>query len=142
PLPEREGAAAAQAALDGVVVGLRVHPAGLAVQGGFDGAPRPAWLFTAGEALEAGSAAPAFIGVVWIDGESGAPLDVIVGVDDPAAVCHLNLRRAARDTLFSPPFLLLLGYTGIGIVYLAARRLRRRRRRLRFAGNDALKRTA
>ncbi|MBL8132435.1 MAG: hypothetical protein JNL42_11305 [Anaerolineae bacterium] len=142
PLPEGEGAAAAQAALDGVVAGLRVHPSGLAAQGVFDGAARPAWLFTAGETLQDGSAAPAFVGIIWIDGESGAPLDVIVGVEDPAAVCALNLRRAARDTLFSPPFLLLSGYTGICIVYLAARWLLRRGRRPRFVGKDALERTA
>ncbi|MBK8024187.1 MAG: hypothetical protein IPK19_22825 [Chloroflexi bacterium] len=132
--PQAEAASAAQIALDAAVDGLTVHPAGLAVQAIFERATRPAWLFTASPselpgAAPANPAQPGFVAVVWIDGQTGEALDVVVGLEDPAARCDLNLRSALRETVLSPPFLLLIGYTGTLMIALLVRAILRRRRR-------------
>lgn len=84
----------------------------LAVRATLDGASRPAWLVTArGETT---GIAP--VAVVYLDADTLAVLDVSVGFDDPAASCDFNLRRAVRDAVLSPPFLLIAGYSVLLVV--------------------------
>lgn len=118
-------------------VGAAVDAAGwvygspIAVQATFDGVKRAAWLVTA--RVESESIAPAAL--VYVDGETGQVLSLAVGLDDPAARCDFNYRRAIRDAVLSPPFLLLVGYTGLLIILgLAFGVMRWRERRAKRKG--------
>jgi len=90
----------------------------IAVTGMFPGSPdaqRQAWLF-----IGIGTTTPVMsirpVGLVYIDGIDWTTLDAVVGLDDPAARCDFNLRRALRTTLLAPPTLLLGITFGIGIL--------------------------
>lgn len=114
---------AAKSALDAAVSGINwVYSNLFVVRATFGGEARSAWLMAArGESI---GIAP--VAVVYLDADSLAVLDVAVGFDDPAASCDFNLRRAVRDAVLSPPFVILAGYTAllvvVGVGWLIIRR--------------------
>jgi hypothetical protein len=104
----RATADAALAALSGGA--LTVMGDGVAIRGEFAAGPRDAWLFT-GTAREG-----RLVGLVMLDAADGALLWRSAGVDDPAARCAFNLRRALRDLASSASGTAALTYGALSLI--------------------------
>lgn len=93
---------------------------------------RDAWLIVARQDAPPEQIAP--VVVMVLEPAQGDVLAVSVGIDDPAAGCAFNLRRAVRTTVLSPFFLMATGYTSVIIVLGIGLWLRRRLGRARKVG--------
>jgi hypothetical protein len=118
---------AAHEAINAAIGGVNwIYSEFTAVRATFGSEARPALLMAA----RGDSAGIAPAAVVYLDAETAQVLSVSVGLDDPTASCDFNLRRAVRDAVLSPPFLILAGYTALlaagGIGWLIFRRRARK----------------